>query len=175
MLPTGGVPFCFSSSMTGWRMMEPLSLLWEDIDLHAGTAITRAEDNKGDRDELVRLHPLVIEHLEGIKSFHAEVFPWPHCHKSLWNHYHSIQRAAGIKLPCREKHEHTPRCHVYGFHDLRRAFATLNAPRLSADALQALMRHKDYATTRRYINMARRLDDAVESLHVPTLPNISSG
>jgi len=94
---------------------------------------------------------------------------------TLWNHYHRIQRAAVIKLPCREKHEHTPKCHVFGFHEFHRAFATMNTSRLSADSLPALMWHKDYATTRRYINMARRLDDAVESLHVPTLLKGSCG
>jgi hypothetical protein len=35
------------------------------------------------------------------------------------------------------------------------------------DGLQALLRHKSYATTQRYINMARQLDDAVKVLHVP--------
>jgi hypothetical protein len=29
------------------------------------------------------------------------------------------------------------------------------------------MRHKSYLTTKRYINMARQLDGAVEQLHVP--------
>jgi hypothetical protein len=29
------------------------------------------------------------------------------------------------------------------------------------------MRHKRYLTTKRYINMARQLDGAVEQLHVP--------
>ena len=56
---------------------------------------------------------------------------------------------------------------MYGFHDLRRAFAPQNAPRLTADALQKLMRHKSYLTTQRYINMASQLDEAVEALHVP--------
>jgi len=79
----------------------------------------------------------------------------------------AIQQEAKIDLPCREDHEHTPACHVYGFHDLRRAFATLNAPKLSGDALQALMRHKSYSTTKKYINMARQIDGAVEKLHVP--------
>lgn len=63
---------------------------------------------------------------------------------------------------CRVRHSH-----VYGFHDLRRAFATMNAYKLSAEALQALMRHKSYQTTQKYINLARQMDTAVASLHVP--------
>ena len=43
----------------------------------------------------------------------------------------------------------------------------MNAPILSADALQALMRHKSYQTTQNYINMSQQLDQAVETLHVP--------
>lgn len=81
-----------------------------------------------------------------------------------------LPKNAGINLPCRKKHEHTDYCHAYSFHDLRRAFATMNASRLTADALQALMRHKSYQTTQRYINMARQLDDAVAGLYVPEVP-----
>jgi integrase len=77
------------------------------------------------------------------------------------------RRAAGINLPCPERHEHKPVCHVYGFHDLRRAFATYNADRLSADALQRLMRHKSYQTTQLYINMARQMDEAALAISVP--------
>jgi hypothetical protein len=43
----------------------------------------------------------------------------------------------------------------------------MNASRLTGDALKALMRHKSYLTTQRYINMARQLDEAVSTLHVP--------
>jgi len=70
-------------------------------------------------------------------------------------------------MPCPEKHEHTDASHRYGFHDFRRAFATMNADRLTGDALQALIRHKSYSTTQRYINMARQLDQSVKVLHVP--------
>ena len=56
---------------------------------------------------------------------------------------------------------------MYGFYNCRKAFATLNAKRLSADALQTLMRHKSYVVTKRYIEMSRQLDDAVEALHMP--------
>ncbi|MDP6722559.1 MAG: hypothetical protein QGF59_28105, partial [Pirellulaceae bacterium] len=80
-----------------------------------------------------------------------------------------IQQEAGIKLPCREEHEHTPYCYAYGFHDLRRAFATANAETLSAGELQALMRHKSYTTTQRYINMASSIRRTAEKLHVPAI------
>src|SRR5262245_49604062 len=78
-----------------------------------------------------------------------------------------FRRPAAIKLPCEVEHDHNDACHRYGFHDLRRAFATQNAPVLSADALQKLMRHKSYLTTQRYINMAGQLNAAVDLLHVP--------
>jgi integrase len=174
-LPTG-LPFptavwwralLVTGYMTGWRISDMLGLRREDLDLDAETAITRFEDNKGKRDELVKLHSVVIEHLQNLTGFDPRVFPWNHNRKTLQTEFAHIQEEAGIKLTCRGRHEHTRFCHVYGFHDLRRAFATMNAAKLTADALQALMRHKSYLTTKRYINMTRQLDDAVAVLHVP--------
>lgn len=138
-----------------------------------GYAITRAADNKGKRDEKVPLHTVVLEHLRLIESFEQNVFPWYHHRTTLWVQFQRIQEAAGIRLDCLARHEHTPRCHVYGFHDLRRAFATVNAPTLTADALQKLMRHKSYSTTQRYINMADQLSQSVEGLYVPKVLRVS--
>jgi integrase len=153
--------------MTGWRINELVTFKKEDLDLETGNAILWHEDNKGRRDERIKLHPVVIDHLRRLIGFHPNVFPWRHHERTLYDEFARIQEAAGIKLPCREKHEHTAFCHLYGFHDLRRAFATMNADKLTADALQALMRHKSYQTTQRYINMARQMDEAVAALHVP--------
>jgi integrase len=153
--------------MTGWRVSELLALRREDVDLDAGTAITRWEDNKGKRDEQVKLHPVVVEHLRRILGFDPAMFPWHHNRRTLQTQFAQIQEAVGIRLPCRGNHEHSRFCYVYGFHDFRRAFATMNADKLSADALQALMRHKSYLTTQKYINMSRQLDAAVAVLHVP--------
>ena len=86
-----------------------------------------------------------------------------------------IQEAAGVRLTCREAHEHNRHCHVYGFHDLRRAFATMNADKLTADALQTLMRHRSYQTTQKYISMARQMDAAVAALHVPAVLQAAGG
>jgi integrase len=153
--------------MTGWRIGDLMGFRRADLDIDAGTAVTRWEDNKGKRDEAVRLHPIVIEHLKKIACFDPYVFPWNHYKTTLYEDFHAIQEAAGIRLHCPRHHEHTPACHAYGFHDLRRAFATLNADRLTPDALQALMRHKSYSTTQRYIAIAHQMVEAVESLHVP--------
>jgi hypothetical protein len=73
---------------------------------------------------------VVIEHLSKITSFDPSMFPWPRSSRGLWVDFHRIQKAAGIKLPCHENHEHSEACDYYGFHDCRRAFATLNAQTL---------------------------------------------
>jgi integrase len=153
--------------MTGWRIGDLLAFRRNDLDLEVGTAITRFEDNKGKRDDRVKLHPVVVEHLRRLASFDPCVFPWNHDRRTLDEEFRRIQEAAKINLLCRGQHEHTPACHAYGFHDLRRAFATMNADKLTPDALQALMRHKSYQTTQVYINLTRQLDAAVASLHVP--------
>ena len=110
------------------------------------------------------------------------MFAWPNDTTVLYKQFRLIQEAPVdgkkkrlIKLPCRENHEHTPSCYVYGFHDLRRAFATANAETLSADALQRLMQHKSYLTTQRYINMAHQVKQAAEKLHVPDVLKKATG
>jgi integrase len=155
------------ASMTGWRISELLALRRDDLHLEKGVAITRAEDNKGKRDEEVKLHLVVIEHLRLLASFDSHVFPWNHNRRTLDDEFHRIQLAAGIGRQVREQGRPARFEGIYGFHDLRRAFATQNAPRLTADALQKLMRHKSYLTTQRYINLASQLDEAVDKLHVP--------
>jgi len=155
--------------MTGWRIGEVLALEWDDVNLDTGMAITRASDNKGKRDEIVRLHQTVLDHIEPLRTFHPNVFPWEHNRKTLDKEFHRIQNEAGIHLPCniQRKHDCTPTCHLYGFHDERRAFATMNAMNMTREALQALMRHQSPMTTDRYINFAQQINPAVQSLYVP--------
>ncbi len=162
--------FCY---LTGWRISEPLALRWDDVDLEAGTALTRHGDNKGKRDELAGLHPVVAEHLQEIRSFEPVVLPWNYHRRTLDTQFHKIQTEAGIHLPCHENHEHTAICHVYGFHDLRRAFATENAENLSATELQRLMRHKSFTTTQRYIAMADRLKRSTDKIAVPAFLKVA--
>jgi integrase len=150
--------------MTGWRIGSLLALRREDVDLEAGTAVSRAQDNKGKRPVLIPLHPVIVEHLLKLPSFSPTVFPWQQNRRQLFVEFGRIQTAAGIKPAGASGKDR------YGFHDLRRAFATMNAERLTPDALQTLMQHRDYTTTKRYISIARQLDPAVQNLYVPTLP-----
>jgi integrase len=153
--------------MTGLRIHEILSFRKEDLDLAKSQLITRWDDNKGKRDEIVPLHPVVLEHLRKIICDRKLVFSWGHDERELWDEFGRLQRAAGIHLPCSGKHQHTEACHVYGFHDFRRAFATANAARLKPAVLQKLMRHQSFKTTLGYINLTSHLDDAVKSMPVP--------
>ena len=114
--------------MTDWRISQLLSLKWSDIDLESATAITRAEvvGNKRKRDEKIPLHPVVVDHLRRlVGSFSSHVFPWSRDRRQLWPEFHRIQNAAkladGSPMPKGGKNG------FYGFHDIRRGFATMNA------------------------------------------------
>lgn len=50
--------------MTGLRINEILSIKKSDLDLTGGFLITRWDDNKGQRDESIPLHAVVVEHLK---------------------------------------------------------------------------------------------------------------
>jgi integrase len=151
--------------MTGWRIGQMLALARADVDLDLGTALSRAKDNKGKRDQAIVLHPLVVEHLKKLPGFGPLVFPWNRVGAILYRQFAAIQEAAKVKPLGKAR---------YGFHDLRRAFATMNADKLTADALQVLMQHRDYQTTQRYINMARQLRPAAQALYVPPLPGLAA-
>ena len=157
--------------LTGWRKSEPLQLLRSDVDLKNGSAITRAEHNKGGRDERVPLHPLVIELLREIPGFTAEMFPWHKSHRGLYDDFKRIKQAAGIELECAGNHsgDCTESCKYYSFHDLRRGFATITGGNLDSRRLQKMMRHKDFKTTQGYIDMRHQMDGITDQLVVPAL------
>jgi integrase len=93
--------------MTGLRINEILSIRRSDIDLDGGQLITRWDDNKGNRDEAIRLHPVVIDHLRKIIADSELVFRWGHDQRTLWVEFGRIQREAGIHLDCPERHTHS--------------------------------------------------------------------
>src|SRR5215831_5165289 len=145
--------------LTGWRVGQLLALRRADVDLDAGLAVLRVvEGNKGKREVAVRLHPAVIDHLRRVPGFTAEVFAWPYDRRTLWDEWTRLLAAAGLA----EKH--------YRFHDLRRAFGTLNAAKMAPAVLQHLMQHRTLTTTMRYyVNPLHEMDAAVGALEVPAV------
>jgi len=58
-------------------------------------------------------------------------------------------------------------CHLYGFHALRRAYATLNADTMPSAVLQKKMRHRSFTTTLRYIGLADEMKQSAANVYVP--------
>jgi integrase len=140
--------------LTGWRISELMALRRDQVDLETGAATLPPEDTKGKRFVRLTLHPVVIEHLRQLTVIQETWFGWRSKHHNWpWEGLHQLCKLAGVP--------------AYTWHDFRRAFATENAERLPAQALQALMRHESYQTTARYINMARQLKAGAPDLAVP--------
>lgn len=148
------------------RIEAILSLLWENVDLEAGTVLTLARSNKQKRDHVAYIPGAVAEKLRAIKRFSPLVFAFNAGEMTLYRHFHKIQTAAGIHLPCTGEHVHTDWCHWYGFHDFRRSFATLNQE-LPASMKQGQMGHSTYATTQRYEKFAQQRENFADKLYAP--------
>jgi integrase len=128
--------------------------------------LTLARSNKQKRDHVAYIPKAVTDKLRAIKRFDPRVFAWNAGEMTLYRHFHKIQTAAGIKLKCTGEHECTDWCHMYGFHDFRRSFATLNDA-LPASMKQAQMGHSTYATTQRYEKFAQERENFADKLYAP--------
>ena len=130
---------------------------------------TRAKDNKGGRTDTDRVPATTLEHLRKIVSFSKLVFDWPNHERTLYIEFHAIQAKAGVQLECSnaDEHECTDACHRYGFHSLRRAYATLNVD-MGLPVLQKKMRHQSDSTTQRYIELRDKVNAAADTVYVPS-------
>lgn len=154
---------------TGWRIQEILSFRKGDLDLDTGRILTRWQDNKGGRDDVDYLPPVALDHVKRIVGFGPMVFDWPHAERTLWAEFQRIQRAAEIRLVCQDadRHECNESCHSYGFHALRRGYATMNADTMTAPVLQKKMRHRSFSTTLRYVQLTDKMKKAADQVYVP--------
>ena len=157
--------------VTGMRIGALLALRWEDVDLDRCLVWSRAHDNKGKRD---LRHDMggAAELLRDIQGPDPRVFPWNHCRRSIDLVFHAIQKAAGIDLPCRmasgnPEHTCSEVCHLYGWHDIRRAHATYNYGKVTDRALQQQMGHASFQTTQLYIKYAELHQADAYPAHLP--------
>jgi integrase len=122
-----------------------------------------SDSTKGKRDERIPLHGAVIGHLRPLQASEThEVFQCESgtAMRQLYKVYHRIQDKAGVSNCGKNGGD-------FGFHDLRRGFATANAEHMDLFELQKLMQHRSLETTRGYVNMAGKLKKAIEKVHVP--------
>lgn len=154
---------------SGWRISEMLSLRRADVDMETGQVKLLASNTKNRKPYQGCLLPDAIGHLRKLPGWGDLVLDWPHDTTSLYREFRRIQKAAGISLTCSMNHVHDSGCRFYSFHDLRRAFATLNVSRLSPVELQKLMRHANFSTTLGYINMAGAMQEASSKVFRPNV------
>ena len=89
------------------------------------------------------------------------LFPWKWSLRKLHDEFYLIQDQAGIKRRDGQR---------YGFHDLRRGFATMNADRMTAEALQRIMATRATRLRRDTSIPADSIRPASENIFVPQLP-----
>lgn len=160
--------------LTGWRKSEPLPLLRANVNLKDGWAVTGAEDIKGGRTSGFHCIQLSLIYYEKSPGFSPEMCPWSRTHRGLDDDIERIQKAAGFELTCVGNHrgDCTESCKCYSFHDLRRGFGTITGGNLDSRRLQKTMRHKDFKTTQRYIDMRHQMNGIIDQIVVATLnPN----
>jgi integrase len=139
--------------VTGLRIGELLNLRRDDVDLDKSFAIIR--HTKGKQDAIIGLLPVAVEHMQRLRGFSERFFAWDECQEYLYDEWHAIQDRAGIGRQ-------------YGFHAIRKAFGTMNAPRISASGLKLLMRHESIETTMRYyVNPLAEQQELMGRLFVP--------
>lgn len=153
--------------VSGMRIGALLALRWEDVDLETGVVWSRGRDNKGKRD-MPHDASGAVEFLRQLPQDEPRVFPWNHHRRTLDVVFHALQTAAGVRLSCPEQHQHTDACHVYGFHDLRRAHATYNYGKVPDRALQQQMGHASFQTTQGYIRYAELHKGEAYPAHLPS-------
>jgi integrase len=132
---------------TGLRLNEVRHQAWRDIDLPGATlTVTRPKSGKV---ETIPLNAPARAVLEGLERTSPLVFPsLPSKLTDLF-----IRYAVKANLP------------DVTFHCLRDTYISRLAPHVSTPTLMALARHRDYRTTRRYVQVdGSHLRAAVERL-----------
>ncbi len=133
---------------TGLRLNEVRHQAWRDIDLPGGSLIvTRPKSGKAETIPLNTTARTVLASLERTAPVIFPTLP---------------RKLTDVFIKYAEKAKLTD----VTFHCLRDTFISRLAPHVSTPTLMALARHRDYRTTRRYVQVdGKYLRDAVECLN----------
>ncbi len=149
VLPAHYKPFVTLALHTGLRLGELRHQAWRDVDLPGGTL--RVTQPKSGKPETLPLNATARAVLAGLERTSPLVFPaLPKKLTDLFKRY--VEKA---KLP-----------KEITFHCLRDTYISRLAAHVSTPTLMTLARHRDYRTTRRYVQVdGKHLRDAVECLN----------
>jgi integrase len=148
VLPEHIAPIVTLALHTGLRMGELRVQRWSDIDLVDAT-LTVTQPKSGKR-EVLPLNGVALGLLAGLPQTHDVLFPG--MPKKMSDAFQRLVRKA--KLP-----------NDVTFHTLRDSYISRLAPYCAAPTLMRLARHRNFATTQRYLKVdERHLRHAVERL-----------
>lgn len=148
-----------TAALAGLRRSELIRLTWASVDLEGGVLTIR--DGKAKREDLVPLHPELLEELKRVRPAGAKpsdrVFP-----KEVTNvtRKRDFERA-GIELV-------DERGRVADLHGLRATLGTrLARAGVAPQVAQRLMRHADYRTTLQHYTMLSLADTVAAMTRLP--------
>ncbi|HUV50228.1 MAG TPA: site-specific integrase [Anaerolineae bacterium] len=134
--------FCLFAGYTGLRSGEIIRLTWKDIDQPSEGYIHVSSKQKNRKVSTIPIHPSAraileqYQHLDRERIFRFKTVSW------ISQKFKACVRKAGLK-------------DSYRFHDLRHTFASHLAMKgESLQAIQGLMRHKSYESTKRYAHLS---------------------
>ncbi len=152
--------------LMGFRRAEVFGLKVGQVDLNNRGVWLKAEQTKGNRDEFIPASAAALDILKRLKK-QAEALGMENL---------ILYRRGGIKtpmqwLPCknakRSWHNALKKCGLNGqhvFHSTKASFVSAIAQKMPAAIVQDLARHKDFATTQRYLRVTDTLRrDGVEA------------
>lgn len=148
VLPSHYKPFVTLALHTGLRLNELRHQAWRDVDLVGGTlTVTRPKSGK---TETIPLNVTARAVLASLERMSPLVFP--NLPVKLTDLFKRYAQKAGLRNVT--------------FHCLRDTYISRLAPHVTTPTLMTLARHRDYRTTRRYVQVdGEHLRAAVERLN----------
>lgn len=142
----------FFGYSTGFRRQALFGLRWEHVNLKKLEVRLPPELDKKRKWRIKPLHPVNARLLMRIRTGAPEVFPWPHARNTGYQHFHAIQRSAGI-----------PQGAWYNFHDLKRACG--QALQVISELVRDYMLdHGSKSTAKYYVAMEGPCRDAIQKM-----------